>query len=80
MSQGKFVATRDLILQQKVQPTTRIKEDYVATWKEFVATQSLVSTIQGNTTQSRQTKILLKQQIHATGRNSVLTKKKSVVT
>ena len=38
MSQGKFFATRDEMLQQKVQPGTRIKEDYVATWKEFVAT------------------------------------------
>ena len=33
------------MLQQKVQSTTRSKEDSVATWKESVATQSLVSTI-----------------------------------
>ena len=33
------------MLQQKVQPTTRSKEDSVATWKESVAIQSSVSTI-----------------------------------
>ena len=81
MSQGKFVVTRDSMLQQKVQPVTRIKEDYVvATWKESVAKQSFVSTIQGNTTMSQQRKILLRQQIHAIGRNSITTKKKSVTT
>ena len=81
MSQGKFVVTRDSMLQQKVQPATRIKEDYVATRKEFVTTQSSVSAIQGNTTLSRQRKSLSRQrkslsqqQIHPTGRNSIVTK------
>ena len=74
MSQGKFVVTRDSMLQQKVQPATRIKEDYVATRKEFVTTQSSVSAIQGNTTLSRQRKSLSQQQIHPTGRNSIVTK------
>ena len=49
-SQGKFVATRDSMLQQKVQPTTRSKEDFIEIWKEFVETQGSVSAIQGNTT------------------------------
>ena len=59
MSLSKFVVTRDSLLQQKVQPVTRIKEDYVETWKDFFATQSYVSAIQGNITLSRQRKILL---------------------
>ena len=58
MSQGKFVVPRDLMLQQKVQSATRIKEDYVVTWKESVATQSSVSAIQGNTTLLRQRKVM----------------------
>ena len=56
------------MLQQKVQPTTRSKEDSVVAWKESVATQSLVSAIQRNTTLSR-------QQIHAPRRNAVAIKK-----
>ena len=40
------------MLQQKVQPATKTKEDSVATWKEFVTTQSSVSAIQGKTTLS----------------------------
>ena len=40
------------MLQQKVQPATRINEDYVATWKESVATQSSALAIQGNITLS----------------------------
>ena len=52
MSLGKFVVTRDSMLQQKVQPETKIKEDYVATWKEYVATQISISAIQGNITLS----------------------------
>ena len=38
------------MLQQKVQPATRIKEDYVMTWKEFGMTQGSISAIQSNTT------------------------------
>ena len=41
------------MLQQKVQLVTRIKEDYVETCKESIATQSSVSAIQGNITLSR---------------------------
>ena len=70
MSQGKFVVIRDSMLQQKVHPTTRIKEYYLATWKEYVATRSLVLAIQDNTTLSRLRKSLSRQQIHAIGRNS----------
>ena len=68
MRNDKFVTTRDSMLQQKVQPATRSKEDSVLTWKESIATQNSVSAIQGNTTLSR-------QQIHATRRNLVITKK-----
>ena len=74
MSQGKFVATRDSMFQQKVQLSTRCKEDFVVTWKEFIETQSSVSAIQGNTTLSRERKSLSLQQIHAIGRNSIATK------
>ena len=74
MSQGKFVATRDSTLQQKVQPTTRSKEDSVTTWKESIVTQSSVLALQGNTTLSRQRKSMSRQQFHATGRNAVATK------
>ena len=74
MSQGKFVATRDSMLQQKVQLATRSKEDFVVTWKESIETQSSVSAIQGNTTLSRERKSLSLQQIHAIRRNSIATK------
>ena len=56
------------MLQQKVQPATRSKEDSAATWKDSVTTQSSVLAIQGKTT-------LLRQQIHATARNTIETKK-----
>ena len=75
MIQEKFVATRDSMLQQKVQPVTRSKEDFVATWKEYVATQSSVSAIQGNTTLLRQRKSMSRQKILAIGRNFVDIKK-----
>ena len=66
------------MLQQNVQPAIRIKEDYVATWKESVATQSSFSTIQSSTTLTRQIKSLSQQQSHATGRNSIMIKRKFV--
>ena len=48
------------MLQQKVQPVT---------WKESIVTQSSILAIQGN-------KTLSQQQIYATGRNSIATKKR----
>ena len=42
LEEPRHVTTRDSMLQQKAQPTIRSKEDYVATWKEYVMTQSLV--------------------------------------
>ena len=66
MSQGKFLATMDSMLQQKVQVATRSKEDSITTWKESVVTQSSVSAIQGNTTLSRQRKSMSRHKLRIT--------------
>ena len=75
MRQAKqsFVMTKIPMLQQIVQPATKIKEDYVVTKKKSVTTQSSVSVLQDN-------KIMSLQQTHATMRNFIVRKEIIVVT